>query len=202
MTGHKSTNIQNQTLSTLWVSQAKVNTQHQIVSDAHVERQWEMGPHWRVGWRHAVSPCGAPRLPDCRECNFETNIPHIVMIPSQVCIINCCGIWLKTAAWVGEDDNIAENTSSSYSTNTSCYSSCCIKERAKELASVVLGVGNDQDENNRNTSSDNSNSSNRSNTSTAGPAAAAWWPPSSRTRRWSAQSRMEDSRCSTRTTVS
>ena len=159
-----------------------------------------MGPHWRVGWRHAVSPCGAPGLPDYRECNFETNIPHIVMIPSQVYIINCRGIWLKTAAWVGEDDDIAENTSSSYSTNTSCYSSCCIEEKAKELASVILG--NDQDENNRNTSSDNSNSSNRSNTSTAGPAAAAWWPPSSRTRRWSAQSRMEDSRCSTRTTVS
>ena len=87
------------------------------------------------------------------------------MIPSQVCIINCCGIWLKTAAWVGADDDITENTSSSYSTNTSCYSSCCIEERAKELASVILG--NDQDENNRNTSSDNSNSSNRSNTSSS-----------------------------------
>ena len=87
------------------------------------------------------------------------------MIPSQVYIINCRGIWLKTAAWVGADDDITENTSSSYSTNTSCYSSCCIEERAEELASVILG--NDQDENIRNTSSDNSNSSNRSNTSSS-----------------------------------
>ena len=63
------------------------------------------------------------------------------MIPSQVCIINCRGIWLKTASWVGEDDDIADKTSSSdasYSTNTSCYSSCCIEERARELASKLL----------------------------------------------------------------